>query len=179
MYRFIKDFSLMCGSARYFSISAEKCTGLPIDRLSYTQQSIDASRYDIVNKSCFSYYIAKRHELKQVKKNAMYDTLIQIFILYVYAFYHCRRLFAWLLGTEVSTSILKKKNRATTDTKEDVTYFDIYSKEMLVEAIKYLLKEVCEENSQDLKPYRILVSLLDKVDIGPIILDDILFEVFR
>ncbi|XP_020283145.1 protein dopey-1 homolog isoform X2 [Pseudomyrmex gracilis] len=90
-----------------------------------------------------------------------------------------RRLFAWLLGTEVSTSILKKKNHAT-DTKENsVTYFDLYSKEMLVEAIKYLLKEVCEENSQDLKPYRILVSLLDKVDIGPVILDDILFEVFR
>lgn len=79
----------------------------------------------------------------------------------------------------MSTSILKKKNHAT-DTKEDsVTYFDLYSKEMLVEAIKYLLKEVCEENSQDLKPYRILVSLLDKVDIGPVILDDILFEVFR
>ncbi|XP_011859860.1 PREDICTED: protein dopey-1 homolog isoform X1 [Vollenhovia emeryi] len=90
-----------------------------------------------------------------------------------------RRLFAWLLGTEVSTSILKKKTPATADTKENVTYFDMYSKEMLVEAIKYLLKEVCEENSQDLKPYRILVSLLDKVDIGPIILDDILYEVFR
>ncbi|XP_025266125.1 protein dopey-1 homolog isoform X1 [Camponotus floridanus] len=90
-----------------------------------------------------------------------------------------RRLFAWLLGTEVSTSILKK-NHITVDIKEDsVTYFDMYSKKMLVEAIKYLLKEVCEENSQDLKPYRILVSLLDKVDIGPVILDDILFEVFR
>lgn len=80
----------------------------------------------------------------------------------------------------MSTSILKKKNTANTDTKEDsVTYFDMYSKEMLVEAIKHLLKEVCEENSQDLKPYRILVSLLDKIDIGPVILDDILFEVFR
>lgn len=91
----------------------------------------------------------------------------------------CRRLFAWLLGTEVSTSILKK-NHITVDTKEhSITYFDIYSKKMLVEAIKYLLKEVCEENSQDLKPYRILISLLDKVDIGPVILDDILFEVFR
>ncbi|XP_050446319.1 protein dopey-1 homolog isoform X1 [Cataglyphis hispanica] len=90
-----------------------------------------------------------------------------------------RRLFAWLLGTEVSTSILKK-NHITVDTKEhSITYFDIYSKKMLVEAIKYLLKEVCEENSQDLKPYRILISLLDKVDIGPVILDDILFEVFR
>ncbi|XP_032664309.1 protein dopey-1 homolog isoform X1 [Odontomachus brunneus] len=91
-----------------------------------------------------------------------------------------RRLFAWLLGTEVSTSILKKKTQVATDAKEDsITYFDIYSKDMLVEAIKYLLRDICEEDSQDLKPYRILVSLLDKVDIGPVILDDILFEVFR
>lgn len=91
-----------------------------------------------------------------------------------------RRLFAWLLGTEVSTSILKKKTHVTVDAKENTaTYFDIYSKDMLVEAIKHLLKDVCKENSQDLKPYRILVSLLDKMDIGPVILDDILFEVFR
>ena len=110
----------------------------------------------------------------------MCNSLLHIFIFaYIFLSCNCRRLFAWLLGTEVSTSILKKKNHAITDTKESVTYFDMYSKEMLVEAIKYLLKEVCEENSQDLKPYRILVSLLDKVDIGPIILDDILFEVFR
>lgn len=80
----------------------------------------------------------------------------------------------------MSTSILKKKTHVTTDMKENsATYFDMYSKDMLVEAIKYLLKDVCEENSQDLKPYRILVSLLDKMDIGPVILDDILFEVFR
>lgn len=31
----------------------------------------------------------------------------------------------------------------------------------------------------DLRPYRLLVSLLDKPEIGPIILDDILYEVFR
>lgn len=55
----------------------------------------------------------------------------------------------------------------------------MYSKEMLVEAIKSLLKSVCEESPQDLKPYRILVSLLEKIDIGPVILDDILCEVFR
>lgn len=171
----------MCWSARHFGVSTEKCARFSVNRLSYTQQSIDISRYDILNKSCSSYYITKRHELKQVKEVTAYNSLLQIFILYIYFFllFNCRRLFAWLLGTEVSTSILKKKNHATTDAKEGVTYFDMYSKEMLVEAIKYLLKEVCEENSQDLKPYRILVSLLDKVDIGPIILDDILFEVFR
>ncbi|XP_033338749.1 protein DOP1 homolog isoform X2 [Megalopta genalis] len=92
-----------------------------------------------------------------------------------------RRLFAWLLGTEVSTSILKRKTVSTVSetTENTPTYFDMYSKEMLIEAIKALLKNVCEENPQDLKPYRILVSLLEKTEIGPVILDDILFEVFR
>ncbi|KOC60909.1 Protein dopey-1 like protein [Habropoda laboriosa] len=92
-----------------------------------------------------------------------------------------RRLFAWLLGTEVSTSILKRKADTTVSesTEHAPTYFDMYSKEMLVEAIKSLLKTVCDESPQDLKPYRILVSLLEKADIGPVILDDILFEVFR
>ncbi|KZC07062.1 Protein dopey-1 like protein [Dufourea novaeangliae] len=92
-----------------------------------------------------------------------------------------RRLFAWLLGTEVSTSILKRKANATVSETAEITptYFDIYSKEMLIEAIKSLLKTVCEESPQDLKPYRILVSLLEKADIGPVILDDILCEVFR
>ncbi|KOX80596.1 Protein dopey-1 like protein [Melipona quadrifasciata] len=92
-----------------------------------------------------------------------------------------RRLFAWLLGTEVSTSILKRKmdTKVSESTENTPTYFDMYSKEMLIEAIKSLLKMICEESPQDLKPYRILVSLLEKADIGPVILDDILFEVFR
>lgn len=92
-----------------------------------------------------------------------------------------RRLFAWLLGTEVNTSILKTKTASTTNEvlEDTATYFDTYAKEMLIEAIISLLKNSCEENPQDLKPYRILVSLLDKSDIGPIILDDILFEIFR
>ena len=89
-----------------------------------------------------------------------------------------RRLFAWLLGTEVNTSILKKK--ADPETIESTAkYFDVYSKDMLIEAIKLMLKAVCIDAPQDLKPYRILVSLLDKPDIGPVILDDILYEVYR
>ncbi|XP_034945114.1 protein dopey-1 homolog isoform X2 [Chelonus insularis] len=89
-----------------------------------------------------------------------------------------RRLFAWLLGTEVSTSILKKKMDYE-QTELVVTYFDRYSKNMLIEAIKTTMRTVCEENPLDLKPYRILVSLLDKPEIGPIILDDILYDIFR
>lgn len=58
-------------------------------------------------------------------------------------------------------------------------YFELYSKNLLVESIKVTLKATYEENQLDLRPYRILVSLLDKPDIGPVILDDILYEVFR
>lgn len=75
-------------------------------------------------------------------------------------------------------SILKKKIDPAT-AEASATYFDIYSKDMLIQAIKSTLRTVCEENPQDLRPYRILVSLLDKPDIGPVILDDILYEVFR
>lgn len=87
-------------------------------------------------------------------------------------------MFAWLLGTEVNTSILKKKaDRIAAEAS--TAYFDVYSKDMLIEAIKTNLKTICNDNPQDLKPYRILISLLDKPDIGPVILDDILYEVYR
>ncbi|XP_046605599.1 protein dopey-1 homolog isoform X1 [Neodiprion virginianus] len=89
-----------------------------------------------------------------------------------------RRLFAWLLGTEVNMSILKKRIDPAV-AEASATYFDIFSKDMLIQAIKSTLRTVYKENPQDLKPYRILVSLLDKPDIGPVILDDILYEVFR
>ncbi|XP_024938328.1 protein dopey-1 homolog isoform X2 [Cephus cinctus] len=89
-----------------------------------------------------------------------------------------RRLFAWLLGTEVNTSILKKKTSPAA-VEASANYFEMYSKDMLIQAIKSTLKTVCEETPHDLKPCRILVSLLDKPDIGPVILDDILYEVFR
>lgn len=49
----------------------------------------------------------------------------------------------------------------------------------LYQAVKNVLSEACDHKPPDLRPYRLLVSLLDKVDIGPVILDDILFEVFR
>lgn len=87
-------------------------------------------------------------------------------------------MFAWLLGSEVNTSILKKKADPVA-TETSAAYFELYSKGMLIEAIKLMLKTICDETPQELKPYRILVSLLDKADIGPVILDDILYEIFR
>ncbi|PSN50572.1 hypothetical protein C0J52_14759 [Blattella germanica] len=94
------------------------------------------------------------------------------------------RLFAWLLGSEVNISLLSsehplvKKSKGS-DVSSSTLYFDMYSRDMLIQAIKITLSQGVGETPHDLRPYRLLVSLLDKPDIGPVILDDILYEVFR
>ncbi|XP_067010621.2 protein dopey-1 homolog [Anabrus simplex] len=91
-----------------------------------------------------------------------------------------RRLFAWLLGSEVNLSLehplVKRSNSVGSS---GGSYFDMYSREMLIQAIKITLNPGVGQISSDVRPYRLLVSLLDKPDIGPVILDDILYEVFR
>ncbi|XP_008187338.1 protein dopey-1 homolog isoform X1 [Acyrthosiphon pisum] len=94
-----------------------------------------------------------------------------------------RRLYAWLLGNEVNLTLLSsdhplvklRKARELTTVK----YFEMYSRDLLVQAIKIKLHEATGCKPHDLRPYRLLVSLLDKTEIGPVILDDILYEVFR
>ncbi|XP_046668094.1 protein dopey-1 homolog isoform X3 [Homalodisca vitripennis] len=96
-----------------------------------------------------------------------------------------RRLYAWLLGSEVNVSLLSsehplvKRSKSSESLAASNLYFEMFSREMLVQAIKNILGEAIGQSPHDLRPYRLLVSLLDKVDIGPVILDDILFEVFR
>ncbi|XP_061144226.1 protein dopey-1 isoform X2 [Syngnathus typhle] len=88
-----------------------------------------------------------------------------------------RRLYAWLLGP-----------RATRQSKPEEHashYFNTFSKDMLVQAMVGILQGKVrggEEESilmHDLKPFRILISLLDKPELGPAILEDVLIEVFR
>ncbi|XP_062843400.1 protein dopey-1 isoform X2 [Trichomycterus rosablanca] len=88
-----------------------------------------------------------------------------------------RRLYAWLLGP---------RNNRLSNTEEHAThYFNTYSKDMLVQAMVGILQGKArggEEESalmHDLKPFRILISLLDKPELGPVILEDVLIEVFR
>ncbi|XP_034245297.1 protein dopey-1 homolog isoform X2 [Thrips palmi] len=88
-----------------------------------------------------------------------------------------RRLFAWLLGSEVNLSLLSPDHPLVKSPA--VSYFQVFSQEMLVQAIRTSLNQVLADTPHDLKPFRILVSLLDKPEIGPIILDHILYEVFR
>ncbi|XP_030345112.1 protein dopey-1 isoform X3 [Strigops habroptila] len=86
-----------------------------------------------------------------------------------------RRLYAWLLGPR-STRHSNPEEHAT-------YYFNTFSKEMLVQAMIGILQVNGhgEESTlmQDLKPFRILISLLDKPELGPAILEDVLIEVFR
>uniref|UniRef100_A0A8B9F2X9 DOP1 leucine zipper like protein A n=1 Tax=Amazona collaria TaxID=241587 RepID=A0A8B9F2X9_9PSIT len=86
-----------------------------------------------------------------------------------------RRLYAWLLGP--------RSTRHSNPEEHASYYFNTFSKEMLVQAMVGILQVNGhgEESTlmQDLKPFRILISLLDKPELGPAILEDVLIEVFR
>lgn len=75
-----------------------------------------------------------------------------------------RRLYSWLLGSEVSNQQKRLTAAVTPDTPDlsDKSYFDQYSKDVLIAAIKCTLKISLRYTPVDLKPYRIMVSLLDK-----------------
>lgn len=92
-----------------------------------------------------------------------------------------RRLYSWLLGSEVTGN--RSKDRAADSTLERAakvaTYFDQHSKEVLIKALRCTLKLSLQHQPVDLKPYKILVSLLDKTEIGPVVLDHVLCDVVR
>ncbi|XP_073990011.1 protein DOP1 homolog isoform X1 [Rhodnius prolixus] len=92
-----------------------------------------------------------------------------------------RRLYAWLLGSEVNMTVLSHHPllRKAKANSKSTSYFEVFSKEMLVKAIKIILDNAIGLTPHDLKPYKVLVSLLDKHEIGDVIVDDILFEIFR
>lgn len=88
-----------------------------------------------------------------------------------------RRLYAWLLGTEVTNK--NSESFGAQLNLENDSYFNKYSKLVLIKAIRTTLKISLQSSPVDLSPYKILVSLLDKVEIGPVVLDDILCDVIR
>ncbi|KAI4905247.1 hypothetical protein NFI96_024615, partial [Prochilodus magdalenae] len=97
-----------------------------------------------------------------------------------------RRLYAWLLGFDNNGVKIGPRNTRLSNPEEHAThYFNTYSKDMLVQAMVGILQGKArggEEESalmHDLKPFRILISLLDKPELGPAILEDVLIEVFR
>ncbi|CAN7989377.1 unnamed protein product [Ixodes hexagonus] len=109
-----------------------------------------------------------------------------------------RRLFAWLFGSDGSTtaggvstlSSPSASNTAIPDAIEATpvpasAYFQANSCALLLEALKCLFSPstcrapVLSSNFSVFWPYRILVSLMDKPEVTAAILDDILIDVFR
>ncbi|KAM5256861.1 protein DOP1A isoform 3-T3 [Ctenodactylus gundi] len=95
-----------------------------------------------------------------------------------------RRLYAWLLGFDNNGAIIGPRSTRHSNPEEHATYyFTTFSKDLLVQAMVGILQVngFGEESTliQDLKPFRILISLLDKPELGPVILEDVLIEVFR
>ncbi|KAM8870669.1 protein DOP1A isoform 1-T3 [Spinachia spinachia] len=97
-----------------------------------------------------------------------------------------RRLYAWLLGFDNNGVITGPRSTRQSNPEEHASrYFNTFSKDLLVQAMVGILQGKArggEEESvlmHDLKPFRILISLLDKPELGPAILEDVLIEVFR
>ncbi|EDW31651.1 GL10846 [Drosophila persimilis] len=95
-----------------------------------------------------------------------------------------RRLFSWLLGSEVA------KNSPTYDTlsldasatpldEPPEPYFVKHSRHILIRALITTLRLSLECAPMDLKPYRIMLSLLDKAEIGSAVLDYVLHDIIR
>ncbi|KAH8337030.1 hypothetical protein KR059_012144 [Drosophila kikkawai] len=96
-----------------------------------------------------------------------------------------RRLFSWLLGSEVA------KNSPTYDTlsldtsnaqeeePELEPYFVKHSRHILIRALITTLRLSLDCSPMDLKPYRIMLSLLDKAEIGSAVLDYVLHDIMR
>nr|XP_009922191.1 PREDICTED: protein dopey-2 isoform X2 [Haliaeetus albicilla] len=93
-----------------------------------------------------------------------------------------RRLYAWLLGSDI-----KGGTFAPDSTSEDhaIYFFGKYSKDLLVESLTEILHQKFPESDTEeqhqayLKPFRILISLLDKPEIGPQVVGDLFLEVIR
>ncbi|XP_039442383.1 protein dopey-1 homolog isoform X1 [Culex pipiens pallens] len=90
-----------------------------------------------------------------------------------------RRLYSWLLGADTSLGKHLEDIGHDRESSDPNSYFEIHSKEVLISAFKLILKSSVTSNPVDLSPYRILISLLDKAEIGQRILDDVLCDIIR
>ncbi|XP_027586955.2 protein dopey-2 isoform X1 [Pipra filicauda] len=95
-----------------------------------------------------------------------------------------RRLYAWLLGSDIKGGTFAPDS--TTSEDQAVYFFGKYSKDLLVESLIVILHQKFPEsdNTEEqhqayLKPFRILISLLDKPEIGPQVVGDLFLEVIR
>ena len=114
-----------------------------------------------------------------------------------------RRLYQWLLNVTSEGTPMALSRSSSVGSEEGIldeeattveSYFDIYSKHIVIAAVIVLFREEEHEKgkifentmrasytkkSGSLKPFRILISLLDKPEISSVILEEVLLEVFR
>ncbi|XP_006886789.1 PREDICTED: protein dopey-2 [Elephantulus edwardii] len=97
-----------------------------------------------------------------------------------------RRLYAWLLGSDIKGSTIVPESEISNSYEDQSSYFfEKYSKDLLVEGLVEILHqdlsgvEVEELHHAYLKPFRILISLLDKPEIGPHVVGSLFLEVIR
>ncbi|XP_020645047.3 protein DOP1B [Pogona vitticeps] len=97
-----------------------------------------------------------------------------------------RRLYAWLLGSDIKGGTYVPDESISMSLEDHALYFfGKYSKDLLVEALIELLYQKSaefdleEQQHAYLKPFRILISLLDKPEIGPPVIADLFLEVIR
>ncbi|NXF87127.1 DOP2 protein, partial [Eubucco bourcierii] len=94
-----------------------------------------------------------------------------------------RRLYAWLLGSDMKGGTFAPDS--TTSEEHAIYFFGKYSKDLLVESLIEILHQKFpefdteEQHQAYLKPFRILISLLDKPEIGPQVVGDLFLEVIR
>ncbi|XP_072471021.1 protein DOP1B isoform X2 [Notamacropus eugenii] len=97
-----------------------------------------------------------------------------------------RRFYAWLLGSDIKgNTLVPQLNISASYEDQSAYFFEKYSKDLLIEALmeilhqKFTSSEFEESHQAYLKPFRILVSLLDKPEIGPQVVGDLFLEVIR
>ncbi|XP_063080542.1 protein dopey-2 isoform X3 [Cavia porcellus] len=97
-----------------------------------------------------------------------------------------RRLYAWLLGSDIKGNTIMPETDISNSYEDPFSYFfEKYSKDLLVESLAQILHQQFldadaeEQHHAYLKPFRILVSLLDKPEIGPQVVESLFLEVIR
>uniref|UniRef100_A0A2K6PFQ7 DOP1 leucine zipper like protein B n=1 Tax=Rhinopithecus roxellana TaxID=61622 RepID=A0A2K6PFQ7_RHIRO len=97
-----------------------------------------------------------------------------------------RRLYAWLLGSDIKGNTVVPESEISNSYEDQSSYFfEKYSKDLLVEGLaeilhqKFIDADVEERHHAYLKPFRVLISLLDKPEIGPQVVANLFLEVIR
>ncbi|KAM9485223.1 protein DOP1B-like isoform 1-T3 [Salvelinus alpinus] len=94
-----------------------------------------------------------------------------------------RRLYGWLLGTDIKGGMIAADPDISME-EHTAFYFNTHSRELLVQALINILNQKDVEADPEsvigyLRPFRIIISLMDKPEIGPLVVGSVLLEVVR